>query len=201
VLLGNAGVYRLRRRETVDGFEETFAVNHLAPFLLINLLLDRLKEGAPSRVVVTASDAHQGARLDFDDLMLRRGYGSWRAYSRSKLANVMFTYALARRLEGTGITANSHHPGFVASNLGSGNGIPVKPFMAMLRPFVLSPAEGSRTAVYLASSSAVEGVSGKYFTNSKIEARANREHRSNAFSRDEDAQERLWRESAALVGL
>jgi len=201
VLMSNAGVYRMRRKVTVDGYEETFAVNHLAPYLLINLLLDRLRASAPARIVVTGSDAHQGAQLDFDDLMLKKHYGHWRAYSRSKLANIMFTYALARRVDGSGVTANVVHPGFVASNLGSGNGIPVGPFMMALRPFVLSPEAGARTSIWVASSPELDGANGMYFSNSKIVSRANREHRSNHFSYDKDLQEQLWDESAKLVGL
>ncbi|MGH2795144.1 MAG: SDR family NAD(P)-dependent oxidoreductase, partial [Actinomycetota bacterium] len=126
VLLSNAGVFRVRRSITQDGLEETFGVNHVAPFLLTDLLLDRLKESAPSRIVVVASAAHYGQTLDFDDLQSARGYKAMRTYGRSKLANVMFTYALARRIEGSGVTANCVHPGFVATSLGSGNRIPVK---------------------------------------------------------------------------
>jgi NAD(P)-dependent dehydrogenase (short-subunit alcohol dehydrogenase family) len=113
----------------------------------------------------------------------------------------MFTYALARRIEGSGLTVNAFHPGFVASNFGSGNHLPVAPVMFVARPFVLSPAQGARTGIWLASSPDVEGVNGKYYTNSKIAARANREVRSNGFSYEEDAQERLWKESAAMVGI
>lgn len=194
VLVSNAGVYRMRRATTADGYEETFAVNHLAPFLLTNLLADRLRESAPARIVITASGAHQGARLDFGDLLLERTYSSWRAYSRSKLANIMFTYALARRLVGSGVTVNCFHPGFVSSSLGSGNGLPVRPFYVLLKPFTISPEKGADTAVWLASSPSVEGIDGKYFYK-------RRETRSNTASQDEDGQERLWKESAALVGL
>lgn len=193
VFVSNAGVYRIRRSVTADGYEETFAVNHLAPFLLINLLLDRLKESS-ARIVLTASGAHQGATLDFDDLLLERSYGHWRAYSRSKLANIMFTYALARRLDGTGVTVNCFHPGFVASSLGKGNGFPVRPFYLLARPFAVSPQKGAETGVWLATAKDVAGVSGKYFYK-------RREARSNAASHDEDAQERLWKDSARLTGI
>jgi len=201
VLVNNAGVYRLRRHTTEDGYEETFAVNHLAPFLLTNLLLDHLRERAPARIVTVASNAHLGFTLDFADLHSEQSFKSFRVYGRTKLANIMFTYALARRIEGSGVTVNALHPGFVASNFGSGNRLPVQPVMLALRPFVLSPARGARTSIWLASTPDVEEVNGKYFTNSKIPARANREVRSNPFSYDEDAQERLWKESAAMVGL
>jgi retinol dehydrogenase 12 len=196
VLLSNAGVYRLNRRVTGDGFEEMFAVNHLAPFLLTNLLLDRLRESAPARVVVVASDAHLGRSLDFDDLQTERDFKSMRTYGRAKLGNVMFTYALARRLDGSGVTANSLHPGFVATNLGSGNRIPVKPFMLLFRLTgrAISAKQGADTPIYLASSPDVEGVTGKYFEKRRVRS-------SSAQSQDVDAQERLWSVSAEMVGL
>jgi NAD(P)-dependent dehydrogenase (short-subunit alcohol dehydrogenase family) len=192
VLVSNAGVYRLRRAVTVDGYEETFAVNHLAPFLLVNLLRDRITASG-TRVVVVASGAHLSARLDFDDLLLERSYGSWRAYSRAKLANIMFTYALARRLSASGATANCLHPGFVSTGLGTGNRIPVKPFYLLMKPITISPERGADTAVWLATSPDVQGVSGKYFYK-------RHEARSSTVSHDEEVQERLWRESAALTG-
>lgn len=193
-LVSNAGVYRLRRRETRDGFEEMLGVNHLAPFLLVNLLRERLEHSAPSRVVVVASDAHRGQWLDFDDLNMQRRFGSWRGYGRSKVCNLMFTYALARRLAGTGVTVNAAHPGFVATGLGSGNRIPVKPFYALLRPFILGPREGADTPVWLASSPEPDGVSGAYFIK-------RRPAKSSRASYDEEAQERLWAESARLTRL
>lgn len=196
VLLSNAGCYRLNRQVTVDGFEETFAVNHLAPFLLTNLLLDRLRESAPARVVVVASDAHLGRSLDWNDLQNERAFKSMNVYGRSKLANVMFTYALARRLAGTGVTANSLHPGFVATNLGSGNRIPVKPFMFLFRLSgrAISVKQGADTPIYLASSPDVEGVTGEYFERRKPRI-------SSPQSLNTDDQERLWRVSAEMVGL
>jgi NAD(P)-dependent dehydrogenase (short-subunit alcohol dehydrogenase family) len=193
VFISNAGVYRLRRKETVDGLEETFAVNHLAPFLLTDLLLERILQSGPARIVIVGSDAHAGARLDLDDLLLERRYFSWTAYSRSKLANIMFTYALARRLEGTEVTANTLHPGFVATRLGQGNKIPVRPFYLLMRPFVKSPREGAETSVYLASSPDVEGISSGYFDRRKQKS-------SSRVSYDEEAQEQLWKESARLTG-
>ena len=194
VFISNAGVFRARRHTTSDGLEETFAVNHLAPFLLTNLLLDRLRESAPSRVVIVASAAHFGAALDFDNLLLERRFGPWKAYSRSKLANVMFAYALARRLEGTGVTANSLHPGFVATRLGQGNKIPIRPVYILLRPFTISPKKGAETSVYLASAPEVEGVTGRYFDNKQTTS-------SSRVSQIEDAQEHLWKMSAELTGL
>jgi retinol dehydrogenase-14 len=194
VFISNAGVFRARRHETVDRLEEVFAVNHLAPFLLTNLLIGRLKASAPSRVVIVASDAHRGAVLDFDDLLLQRRFSAWKAYSRSKLSNVMFTYALARRLDGTGVTANTLHPGFVATRLGSGNKIPIRPVYWLLRPFTISPKKGAETSVYLASSPDVEGVTGKYFDKK-------REARSSRVSIEEEPQELLWKMSADLTGL
>jgi NAD(P)-dependent dehydrogenase (short-subunit alcohol dehydrogenase family) len=196
VLVSNAGVYRVRRRVTVDGYEETFAVNHLAAFAFVNGLRERMISNAPSRIVLVASAAHYGVSLDFDDLQSERSYRSMRVYSRSKLANVMFTYALARRLEGSGVTANSLHPGFVATNLGSGNRIPVAPFMKLFRLSgrAISARDGADTPIYLASSGDVEGVSGRYFDD-------RREKMSSPQSYDEDVQERLWETSNALTGM
>jgi NAD(P)-dependent dehydrogenase (short-subunit alcohol dehydrogenase family) len=196
VLLSNAGVYRLRRRVTADGYEEMFAVNHLAAFLFVNLLLDRMRDSAPSRVVLVASMAHYGQELDFADLQSERRFKSMRVYGRSKLANVMTGYALARRLEGSGVTANSLHPGFVATNLGSGNRIPVRPFMALFRLTgrAIGVRDGADTPIYLASSPDVEGVSGKYFD-------VRREKMSSPQSYDEGAQERLFEVSERLAGL
>ena len=196
VLLSNAGVYRVRRTLTGDGFEEMFAVNHLAAFLFMNSLLDRLRASAPSRVVIVASAAHYGATLDFDDLQSEHRFRSMRVYAKSKLANVMTGYALARRLDGSGVTVNSLHPGFVATNLGSGNRIPVKPFMALFRLTgrAISVKDGADTPIYLASSPDVEGISGKYFDNRN-------EKMSSPQSYDEDAQERLYAISETLTGL
>lgn len=194
VLINNAGVFRLRRHETADGLEETFAVNHLGPFLLTNLLLERLRASAPARIVIVASAAHHGAVLDFGDLLLERRFGSWKAYSRSKLANVMFAYGLARRVEGSGVDANALHPGFVATHLGAGNKIPIVPVYLLLRPFTISPRAGAETSVFLASSPEVSGVSGRYFDNKK-------QARSSRASMDEEAQELLWKMSAEMTGL
>ena len=194
VFISNAGVFRARRHETADGLEEVFAVNHLAPFLLTHLLLERLRASASARIIVVASDAHRGAVLDFDNLLLQRRFNPWTAYSRSKLSNIMFTYALARRLQGSGVTANALHPGFVATRLGSGNKIPIRPVYLLLRPFTISPKKGAETSVFLASSSDVEGTSGKYWDRK-------REARSSRVSTEEEPQELLWKMSAELTGI
>ena len=196
VLVSNAGVYCVRRRLTTDGYEETFAVNHLAAFTLVNQMSDHMKRNAPSRIVIVASDAHFGASLDFADLQHERRFKSMRVYSRSKLANVMFGYALDRRLTGSGVTVNSLHPGFVATNLGSGNKIPVKPFMllARLTGRAIDVHAGADTPIYLASSPDVDGTSGKYFDQRS-------QKMSSPQSYDEDAQERLWTVSERLTGL
>jgi NAD(P)-dependent dehydrogenase (short-subunit alcohol dehydrogenase family) len=196
VLINNAGVYMLNWRETVDGLEMSFAVNYLAPFLLTNLLLDTLKASAPARIINVSSEAHEQGYINLDDLQSEKGFPFMRAYGQSKLAVLMFTYELARLLEGTGVTVNALHPGFVATNIGQ-SGVP-----SFLRPLVrlilsipgISPEEGAKTSVYLASSPDVEGVSGRYFVKS-IPVR------SAPISYDEALQQKLWEESARLVKL
>lgn len=185
-LVNNAGVFSLSGR-TADGFETTFAVDYLAPYLLTNLLLELLKSSAPSRIVNVSSVAHFGGRIDFDGIRKGGGSSGWGAYSNSKLALVMFTYELARRLKGTGVTANCLHPGGVATNIWR-----VPP--AIVRPFLKSAKEGAETQIYLASSPEVEGVSGKYFENKK-------EKRSSDESYDETKALALWEETSRLVGL
>lgn len=194
VLVNNAGLYMSDRLLSQDGYEMTIAVNHLAPFLLTNLLLDRLKAAAPARVVNVSSGAHLGARIDLGDLQLARRFDGFRAYANSKLANVLFTYELARRLEGAGVTATCLHPGFVASNFASSVGGPAGWFFRLAKPFARSPEQGARTSVYLASSPEVEGVTGKYFVDE-------RPQQSSSASNDTTLQRRLWEESARLVGL
>ena len=196
VLINNAGVLLTERSETEDGYETTFAVNHLAPFLLTTLLLERLRESAPARIVNVASGAHAGASLDFDDLQNHRSYGAMRVYSRSKLANILFTRELARRLEGTGVTANCLHPGVVRSDLGADGdmGGLFRFGWRLIQPFLISPEKGAATSIYLASSPEVEEVSGEYFDKC-------RPSRSSSRSRDMDAAARLWRVSAELVEL
>jgi NAD(P)-dependent dehydrogenase (short-subunit alcohol dehydrogenase family) len=198
VLINNAGLMLSKRRETVDGFEETFAINHLGPFLLTSLLMPRIRASAPARIVNVASAAHRSARrgLDFADLQSCNRYIGMEVYGRTKLANIYFTMELARRLEGTGVTANSLHPGTVGTGFardGDATG-----FMAVgvliARPFMLTAARGARTSIYLASSPEVEGVSGKYF----VRCRARPASKA---ARDQAAARRLWEESERLVGL
>ncbi|MGF1471475.1 MAG: SDR family oxidoreductase [Rubrobacteraceae bacterium] len=195
VLINNAGAIFAEYGETVDGIERTFAVNHLSYFLLTNLLLDVLKASAPSRIVNVASGAHQGAELDFDDLDTKQDYRFMKAYGRSKLANVMFTYELARRLDGTGVTANALHPGAVATSFGSNNKVwYARPMLALFRLFATTPEKGAETSIYLADSPEVEGVTGQYFVNRKPVG-------SSRASYDGAAAERLWRASEELTGL
>lgn len=198
VLLNNAGLILSERQVSADGYEATLAINHLGPFLLTELLLDRLKASAPSRIVNVASTAHNFARsgMDFDDLMAERSYKAMEVYGRSKLANILFTAELAKRLEGTGVTANSLHPGSVAT--GYGRDGDTTGFMAWgvkvyaLLPISLTPEEGARTSVYLCSSPEVEGVTGRYFAKCK-------EKTPSAKARDEAAAARLWKVSDELV--
>lgn len=196
VLVNNAGLVQLDHTVTEEGFETTFGVNHLGHFLLTTLVLDQLRASAPARVVVVSSMAHRSARggLDFDDLQAERGYSAIGAYNRSKLANIYFTRELARRLDGTGVTANALHPGFVASRLGrdGDGGFLGEITMTLARPFAVSPARGARTSVYLASSPEVADVTGKYF------ARC-REARLSSIATDDDAARRLWSVSEELV--
>ena len=196
VLVNNAGVLRMRRTLTVDGLEMTFALNHLAYFLLTQLLLDRLRESAPARIVNVSSGAHTGARLDFDDLQNAQRFRSMGVYGQSKLANVLFTYELARRLEESGVTANCLHPGFVATRFGSGNPGLIGRAMGLgtrlMRPFARSPERGARTSIHLAMSPEVDQVSGRYFVNSKATP-------SSPASYDEESARRLWEASEQLV--
>ena len=196
VLVNNAGVIMFRREETRDGIEMTFGLNHLNYFLLTHELLDLLKASAPARIVSVASIAHRRAMLDFDDLQLSRGFGAWKAYSRSKLANIMFTYALARRLEGTGVTANCLHPGFVSSHFGQNGRFLARTGMALAMRFgnAISVAQGAQTSVYLASAPEVTSQSGLYFDEGKAV-------KSNHASYDRHAQEKLWDISAKMVSL
>jgi NAD(P)-dependent dehydrogenase (short-subunit alcohol dehydrogenase family) len=194
VLLNNAGLFNLKRALTSDGLEEVFAVNHLAYFMLTILLLDRIKESAPARIINIASDLHQRATLKFDDLGGERSYGGMSSYGQSKLANVVFTYELARRLAGTGVTANCVHPGGVATNLAKNNGMLATVAWKVIGAFMKSPENGARTQIYLASSPEVEGVTGKYFIDSK-------EARSSAESHDATVARRLWEVSAQMTGL
>ena len=192
VLVNNAGIFNLRRETTTDGLEATFAVNHLAYFLLTNLLLERLKESAPARIVNVASDAHHWGTIDFDDLMAERSYRAMKIYGRSKLANILYTRELAARLAGTGVTANCLHPGAVGTSLGANNGFVARLLLPLIRPFLRTPENGARTTVHLASSPEVEGVSGRYFADC-------REKRPSAEARSEEIARRLWEVSEQLT--
>lgn len=195
VLLNNVGGFWAHRHVTADGLEHTFALNHLAPFLLTNLLLERLIAGAPARVVTVSSGAQSMGKIDFDDLMGEKDYSGQRAYNQSKLANVMFTYELARRLDGTGVTATVLHPGMTSTAFSAEDPArAMAPVVFLMRPFMRSPERGADTAVYLASSSEVEGVTGRYFANRKAK-------KSNESSYDVETTARLWRVSADFVGL
>ena len=195
VLVNNAGGYWNTRHVTVDGLERTFALNHLAPFLLTNLLLDRLKHSAPARVVTVSSHAHAEGRIDFDDIQGERSYSGARAYNQSKLANVLFTYELARKLRATSVTANALHPGVVSTSFGAEDPSGVQRwFVPFMRPFMKTPAQGAATSIHLASAPDLERVTGCYFVNSKPK-------RSSKPSYDEATAARLWQVSADLVGL
>jgi retinol dehydrogenase-14 len=195
VLVNNVGGYWDSRHVTVDGLERTFALNHLAPFLLTNLLLERLQQGVPARVVTVSSGAHAMGRIDFEDLQGERSYSGQRAYNQSKLANVMFTYELARRLQGSAVTGNVLHPGVVRTSFGAEDpGRVQRLLVPFVRPFMKAPAQGAATSIYLASSPHLEQMTGRYFVNSKP-------RRSSKLSYDEATAARLWQVSADLVGL
>ena len=194
VLINNAGLVQQQRHASPDGFEHVFAVNHLAPFLLTNLLLPKLTASAPARVVTVTSDAHTAARLDLDDPSLEQGWESWRSYSNSKLANILFTRELARRLDGTGVTANCAHPGVVRTGFGRDAKPLMRLGMTIARPFFLSPERGADTIVYLASSPDVAGETGGYYVK-----RQRRE--PSAAARDDAAARRLWEISEKMTGL
>ena len=186
MLVNNAGALFSSYRESVDGIEMTFALNHLSYFLLTNLLLDTITASAPARIINVSSDAHEGSTINFDDLGHRRHYDGWASYGASKLANILFTYELARRLEGTGVTVNAVHPGFVHTNFQEAAGL------TMHGP--LTPEEGADTQIWLATSNDVEGVTGKFFVR-------RRDTRSSKVSYDERIARRLWDVSAEMVGL
>jgi retinol dehydrogenase 12 len=194
VLVNNAGAMYRTREVTIDGIERTFALNHMAYFLLTNLLLARLTDSGPARIVSVSSRAHRGT-IDFDDLQFEHGYNGIRAYQQSKLANILFTHALAKRLQGTSVTANCLHPGDVRSNFFKGVGGWVEIVASLTNPIIgISASAGAKTAVYLASSPEVEEISGEYFVKCKI-ALPSQE------ARDDHAAERLWRVSEQLAGL
>jgi NAD(P)-dependent dehydrogenase (short-subunit alcohol dehydrogenase family) len=195
VLVNNAGGYWSTRHVTADGYELTFALNHLAPFLLTHLLLDRLRSSPGARVVNVASGAQAAGRIDFDDLHGARSYSGSRAYNQSKLAVVLFTYELARRLADTTVTANALHPGVVSTAFGAEDpGRAQRLLVPLMRPFMKSPARGAATSVHCASAPELAGVSGAYFVDSRVK-------RSSRRSLDGPTATRLWQVSAALVGV
>jgi NAD(P)-dependent dehydrogenase (short-subunit alcohol dehydrogenase family) len=194
VLVNNAGGVFFRRQLSADGLEMTLALNHLSPFLLTHLLLDTLKSSAPARIITVSSLAHAYSRIHFNDLQLTRHYNGWVAYGQSKLANILFTYELARRLEGSQVTANTVHPGYVVSNFGMNNNWFFRLVFNAGRLFAISTQKGAETITYLASSGEVAGVNGKYFVNK-------RPRRSSKKSYDTHLAARLWQISRMMTGL
>jgi NAD(P)-dependent dehydrogenase (short-subunit alcohol dehydrogenase family) len=194
VLINNAGAVFMSRRLSQDGIEITFALNHLAYFLLTNLLLDLLIASAPSRIINVSSAAHTSQQINLSDLQNQQKYNSWKAYGQSKLANLYFTYQLARRLDGTGVTVNALHPGFVATNFGRSNGGLFNPIFKLAQLAAISPEEGAKTSIYLATSPDVNGVTGKYFVKSKLVS-------SSPVSYDENIARKLWEISQEMTGL
>ena len=196
VLVNNAGLVLGSRQETVDGNEMTFQVNHLGPFLLTELLRDPLVAGAPARVVNVASEAHKSAKrgLDFDDLQSERKYRSFPVYGRTKLANILFTRELARRWDGSGVTANALHPGFVASSFGrdGDTGFLGTLVFPLLKPFALTSAQGAQTSVYVASAPELENITGGYWVKSAPAS-------PSTAAQDDAAAARLWEISEQLV--
>ena len=194
VLINNAGALFSSRRVTADNLEETFATNHMAYFVLTLGLKANLLAAAPARVVSTASDAHKGYSLDFDDLQATQGYSAMRAYGRSKLCNILFTRELARRWRGNGVTANCLHPGFVATRFGDGSGGFLSGVVRVAKTFAITPEKGAETIVYLASSPEVAAISGEYFYKCRPAT-------PTAGGRDDAAADRLWTESAKIAGM
>ncbi len=194
VLVNNAGTVELSRTTSIDGFEKTFAVNHLAYFLLTNLLLPRLRASAPARVVNVASEAHRFGRLDLADLQSEKSYRAMRVYGTSKLLNILFTVALAEKLAGSGVTANSLHPGAVSTRLGKNNGAFASILIGLLRPFFLTPEQGAANSIFVAASDQLDGVSGKYFVKQRAVAPSRRSQRLHLARR-------VWTRSSELVGL
>ncbi len=193
VLINNAGSIFDGRKTSADGYEYTFAFDHLSPFLLTGLLLDLLKKGAPSRIITVSSSAHRSGKIAFDDLMLEQSYSSFRAYSQAKIANVLFTYELARRLEGKDITSNALHPGVVNTHFGNEFKGVLKALMKLMRPFFISPEKGAETSIYLASSQEVQGMTGRYFMKKKPV-------KSAPLTYDLKTAEKLWKVSEELTG-
>ena len=194
ILINNAGAIFLSRQLSPDGIELTWALNHLAPFLLTNLLLDRLKANAPSRIITTASGAHHGAKIPFEDLNAEHGYSGYRRYRETKLANILFTRALARRLHDTGITANCFRPGFVATRFNRNNGWLPTMVMVLLRPISRTPERGAETLTWLADTPELAQVTGGYFMDKGRQVPSDE-------AQDDDAAEQLWRISENQVGV
>lgn len=194
VLVNNAGAIFRKRQETVDGIEMTFALNHLSYFLLTNLLLNTIKASAPSRIINVSSESQRRAKMNFDDLQGRKKYSAMNAYGQSKLANILFTYELARRLEGSGVTVNTLHPGFVATNLGENMEGIFGLFVRLLHLFAISSEQGAQTSIYLATSPEVEDVTGQYFEKQKAV-------QSSKISYDKAIAKKLWQVSTELTGL
>ncbi len=194
VLINNAGAMFINHQVSRDGIEMTFALNHLAYFLLTNLLLDLLISSAPARIINVSSGAHIGGKISFEDLRNPSSYSGWRAYSQSKLANILFTYELARRLQGTGVSVNTLHPGFVATNFGRSNGGFFDPLFRLAQVFAISPEKGAQTSIYLATSTEVEGITGKYFSKQKPVASSNASY-------NEETARKLWDASLELTGI
>lgn len=194
VLINNAGAMFAARRVTEDGLERTFALNHMAYFVVTAGLRERLTASAGARIVNTASDAHRGAMLDFDNLQSEKGFGAMQAYGRSKLCNILFTRELARRLHGTGVTANCLHPGFVATRFGDQSGGLISHMVWLAKYFAIPPTEGAKTVVYLASSPEADGVSGKYFYKCRATT-------PSPAAEDDQAASALWERSVALAGV
>jgi len=194
VLINNAGLVLNERQVTPDGYEHVFAVNHLAPFLLTNLLRPKLTTSAPARVITVSSDAHTAAKLDLDDPNLEHGWSSWRSYSNSKLANILFTRELARRLDGTGVTANCLHPGVVRTGFGRDARPLMRIGITIAKPFMLSPERGADTIVYLASSPDVAASTGGYYVKRQL-------REPSQAARDDGLARRLWAVSEDLTGL
>lgn len=192
VLINNVGALFMPRQLSADGIEMTFALNHLSYFLLTILLLDTLKASGPARIVNVSSDAHQNGRINFDDLQMEKGYMGLNAYNHSKLANILFTYELARKLEGTRVTANALHPGLVNTGLVKNNGWWARLGMMLLLPFQRSVEAGAQTSIYLASSAEVDGITGKYFVDNKTIP-------SSPASYNRNVAERLWQVSLEMI--
>jgi NAD(P)-dependent dehydrogenase (short-subunit alcohol dehydrogenase family) len=192
VLINNAGSVFMSRQVSKDGVEMTFALNHLNYFLLTHLLLDVLKASAPARIINVSSDAHRGGKVHFDDIQYKKNYSGFTAYSQSKLCNILFTYELARRLQGTGVTVNALHPGFVASEFGKNNGFLMRLVLRLISPVAKNTNDGASTSIYLASSREVEGVSGKYFVDT-------REAPSDPLTHDKALAEKLWNLSLEMI--